>query len=148
MWCRYSVSPIDRSNDISFIIYSKKNTEEEAFQSLYEMFEENVKRYEWKLEREKNHRMTKEEFSEWFGKDNWESRLAEKGPYQILWNRQPGEEQYAVGYYERLYAGDRSRVAYVIMSGKYDMECPYSHETRAIFMMQYWIQRIIDGKMG
>ena len=150
MWCRYSVSPIDRSNDISFIIYSKKNTEEEAFQSFYEMFEENVKRYEQDLEREKNDRMTKKEFLEWFGQDNRENRLAEKGPFQILWNREPKKEKYAVGYYYEITSdyiranfGDRW-VAYVIVNGK-KMSCPYKHETRAIFLMRYWIELIIAG---
>lgn len=148
VWCVYEVLTRERSNDIDFLIYKKMSTEEEAFQYIYILLEENVKRYEWDLKREKNDRMTKEEFLEWFGQDNREARLAEKEPYQILWDRQPGDEQYAVGYYKELYGEHYEWVAYVIINGKYDMECPYKHETRAIYMMQYWIQRIIDGKMG
>lgn len=149
-WCLYCLRTDERSDKMSFYLYEKKETEEEAFQYLYEMFEENVKRYEWELERDKNDRMTKKEFLEWFGQDNRESRLAEKGPYQILWNREPKKEKYAVGYYYEITSdyiranfGD-SWVAYVIVNGK-KMSCSYKHETRAIFLMRCWIEMIIAG---
>lgn len=151
VWCLYNVQPHERSNKIGFGVFLKKETEEEAFQSLYEMFEANVKRYERELEREKNNRMTKEEFLEWFRQDNRENRLAEKGPYQILWNRQPGDEQYAVGYYYEMrseyireHFGD-DWIAYLIIGGECKMEISYRHETRAIYMMRYWIQLVIEG---